>query len=1617
MRQLAEFLYAYTESWDVRVHASTLLAIALCDNIPDHAEQGDERNQSATGMQPRSATGTHLDGKRQADQKEMGRTHDFDERLAAWERDRSRRRRRRCERPTKLAHVSLFIRRGIYANLANEVVAEAQAATRQIPMWGGGKRGMSASSSSSAQPLGSGAPSVHVGDEEEGSTGGAAGHVAASAIGTLRVPRPIVQVWLPDGFLAMATEFVFQESSADYRMTLNSCLDALEAQTSAGAPLHARDEMRLKGEELEPLRLRQYELSFRDGVEPFRLRDILGVLCAAATLVDDTVWQENSAVLASLPPYCGGCDNFGHVVADCQHFRGRDRTEQGHTPHIEHAYGHYAVERLGRNQHSERVICVNGKHWAVKTATGVDFNCLIDSMREMLKPDGIPLYDGYLQRVRRDLATEFDASRGHYEVREVSHPCGVNFLEFLEHTRAVVRCLVRHAPGRDQLGIDRDAACWRPENMKFVCVDLDTGGFSVLPGNAPDAREILIARENGNHFLPLQVSRTRPADLLPWNIGEALQMRENEAARRKAAAEERARVEAERVRAAIAAEEKRKAEQEAEERRREEKKRLEEVDNQAPLSENISDHEEEEDAEDESATGKKEERQNAADKSATASRSVKNAAQPPLFENISDQEEQDDEKDTSATGTKPRSATGTDLNGQPPLFDTISDHEEEVDASKEMSTEAWRKLMASLQGDDDGREPNEDSDADSQAGALSDSSMESDVEDASYVRAVPAEYRTWRTDEDDELERIGRLASHLRDQPHLPVDPAAPTDGESTFRDRKLLDAYVQLPYAHCMVKGCTWTQLQPCKWRRPAEFYLLGHLKSAHKDLFRTCCGEQCVRQQGRMDEGQYLDYLEQAVMHKAENSDMPEVGGALDRRTLAYLHTASGDRDVHAYYCFICSERHVHLRSSGIDHREWTRFKGTIEYFTLKKIMSAMLGGRRMDQLLMKAKWKANFDFQLFVERYMQPWMQRAGSEAGAAQPEHGFAHDSTEWKRFICFDAAGKVRRAAICCPEDVDSSSAECRKLHGGDPTVVCWNCRIPVCLECYSRLWRSKPEQYQIPAAIANDNFQGYIHPFIVQHRVRWIEAVVACPYLTTIVQYYVEGHPRQRHHLANERVGEHERAYAFRGNVFAYHLPWEMIQASACTATSADFLQHWPHTPSMVSHLIKVLFVNTTEEHTLGHLKELHIRAFVLVGLARIYIENGHEDMIRLGCTDACEDVAQRKKRALDEYIARVKHLYPPDVFGDPTDSRANGGILNEIAEMSRLAMTKQKLGTAATDTPFEQKNATGADTSPTEDLRNIFDKERPKSIVEDHRGEEMLGQNVLVKAGFGNLTNWAVRLQGGLLNETFHPKFMSRVLPSVFNYPAGGFEFEPFFVRNDPSNHLNERWRRVPGSAWMDPPTFCRHLARRPEMQFSAEPSCMAIARNVSSMWASVKSAYGSVGRAVQRSAVSSGESATKYLKAAETLLDRHENGKVRIHGKLQNIRGDFTRLRNADGITAEEEDLLALYWKSTRQLSGSQAMRQTFMPKLTGFRTVYGDVLFFTLTPDRKHSALVWRLMRGRRNDTFLQDYPGVEQNAARQWRRRYAGPNEPGLYHASEAPEGMDVEISILFQKVKK
>ena len=97
---------------------------------------------------------------------------------------------------------------------------------------------------------------------------------------------------------------------------------------------------------------------------------------------------------------------------------------------------------------------MNGRSWSVGEAVSEDYNCLVDTLRQVLEADGIPWFSGYLERVRHDLAAGAFAVQNTFQVREPSHPLGAGFLKFLENSRAVMRHLAQHAPDQEHRDIN-----------------------------------------------------------------------------------------------------------------------------------------------------------------------------------------------------------------------------------------------------------------------------------------------------------------------------------------------------------------------------------------------------------------------------------------------------------------------------------------------------------------------------------------------------------------------------------------------------------------------------------------------------------------------------------------------------------------------------------------------------------------------------------------------------------------------------------------------------------------------------------------------------------------------------------------------------------------------------------------------------------------------------------------------------------------------------------------------------------------------------------------------------------------------------------------------------------
>eukprot|EP00973_Karenia_brevis_P056222 7819484-Karenia_brevis.AAC.1 len=47
-----------------------------------------------------------------------------------------------------------------------------------------------------------------------------------------------------------------------------------------------------------------------------------------------------------------------------------------------------------------------------------------------------------------------------------------------------------------------------------------------------------------------------------------------------------------------------------------------------------------------------------------------------------------------------------------------------------------------------------------------------------------------------------------------------------------------------------------------------------------------------------------------------------------------------------------------------------------------------------------------------------------------------------------------------------------------------------------------------PKALASDNYISYAHAFIVEEKVTWLEATIACPIFIGLITYYMEEQTR-----------------------------------------------------------------------------------------------------------------------------------------------------------------------------------------------------------------------------------------------------------------------------------------------------------------------------------------------------------------------------------------------------------------------------------------------------------------------------------------------------------------------------
>ena len=105
--------------------------------------------------------------------------------------------------------------------------------------------------------------------------------------------------------------------------------------------------------------------------------------------------------------------------------------------------------------------------------------------------------------------------------------------------------------------------------------------------------------------------------------------------------------------------------------------------------------------------------------------------------------------------------------------------------------------------------------------------------------------------------------------------------------------------------------------------------------------------------------------------------------------------------------------------------------------------------------------------------------------------------------------------------------------------------------------------------------------------------------------------------------------------------------------------------------------------------------------------------------------------------------------------------------------------------------------------------------------------------------------------------------------------------------------------------------------------------------------------------------------------------------------INGNYQLIFRADNLAALEKVILRSFIETTKNVSGCQAIRAKIGHIMFGFRVVHGECLFVTISPNRRHSALILHLSRVRANDTAVCTEAPVakwRKNAPAELRRDF-------------------------------
>ena len=541
--------------------------------------------------------------------------------------------------------------------------------------------------------------------------------------------------------------------------------------------------------------------------------------------------------------------------------------------------------------------------------------------------------------------------------------------------------------------------------------------------------------------------------------------------------------------------------------------------------------------------------------------------------------------------------------------------------------------------------------------------------------------------------------------------------------------------------------------------------------------------------------------------------------------------------------------------------------------------------------------------------------------------------------------------LCCPEDTHCK----HKCH--DHGMFCVDCCMPLCKSC--RLHLSAGET--VPTGLANDNWYGYLATWILEVGVTWMEKTVASPYWTGMTLFTMNRRYGGKRHLLHDKMYQATSRIAFKGQVFSAPMDWNSTLEQLQDMEKKDTLVCLPKVGKVLESEVRIC-ISAGLVSLKNHIREATVRRHVVVQLIRMFKDAGHPDYAK-------QDMAAVELRARE--------------LTDSDDAAIPNGLANILDE--------------GDDDEHSDDGAVDKAATPAERLRSVqelqkhMERSRPQLMFMQRDSDAGKEVEASRNSAFSQFSDLNLRTGSKLLDQ-----FYGSYIPRVFNLTL------PWYV-GGPDLVGRPRFRRASNDApAVSLDAFTKMLPSRVESQMRWDWDLVPATW---SLWFATKVNLG-VSLSMQR-VLRAGEAEERNEKgigaAAAKIYDLLWKGSyIRADGAKVPINGDVSKILSAVGLTQRQRALIVNYQFMSAQIPGTRQIRRRINHLVFSARVVYGLPVFVTVTPSERHSGLIIRLSRYRRND------PGIV--FSRPEFTPWIGKDSPSLQRERADGEHETVEIDL-------